>query len=169
MTVGKRKRRSVSYKDWITKEGLLKIEGWARDGLINEQIAHNIGIAEGTLYDWQNKYPEIAESLKRGKEVVDVQVENALLKRALGYEYEETKQIIEVDEKGGERKRQEKVKKRIRPDVTAQIFWLKNRNPDKWRDRKETNISGNITSNPMSELSVNELRAIIAKGEENDS
>ena len=76
------------YIDWIEPEGLLKLEGWARDGLVDEQIAQNIGIAASTLYEWKKQYPEISEALKKGKEVVDRQVENALLKRALGYEYE---------------------------------------------------------------------------------
>ena len=72
------------YQDWIEPEGLFKIEGWARDGLTDEQIALNIGINPATLYDWKKKYDEISKALKRGKEVVDRQVENALLKRALG-------------------------------------------------------------------------------------
>ena len=94
------KRGPGKYHDWITEEGLLKIEGWARDGLTDEQIAHNMGISPSTLYEWKKKYPEISEALKKGKEVVDREVENALLKRALGYEYEEVKQIIEKDEMG---------------------------------------------------------------------
>lgn len=132
-----RKRGPGKYHDWITEEGLLKIEGWARDGLTDEQISHNIGIHPSTLYDWQKKYPEIAEALKKGKEVIDRQVENALLKRALGYEYEEVKQIIEKDEKGRDRKRIEKTIKHVVPDTAAQIFWLKNRKPHEWRDKRE--------------------------------
>lgn len=81
------------YQEWITKEGLLKIEGMARDGLTDKQIAHNIGISEQTLNVWKKKYPSLFESLKKGKEIVDRQVENALLKRALGYEYDEDKYI----------------------------------------------------------------------------
>lgn len=138
MTKRKPKQRRTSYKDWLTEEGLMKITGWARDGLVNEQIAQNIGIHPSTLYDWQNKYPEIAEALKQGKEVIDRQVESALLKRALGYEYEEVKMI--VTESGG--KRVEKTRKQALPDVTAQIIWLKNRKPKEWRDRKETEITG---------------------------
>ena len=72
------------YEYWLSSEGLLKLESWARDGLIDEQIAENIGINPATLYDWKKKYPEISEALKKGKEVVDIEVENALLKRALG-------------------------------------------------------------------------------------
>lgn len=93
------------YEYWLTEEGLLLLEGWARDGLTDEQIAHNIGISISTLNNWKNKYVEILESLKKGKEVVDYAVENALLKNAL---------------KG---------------DTTAQIYWLKNRRPVKWRDK----------------------------------
>ncbi len=132
--------RKGKYHDWITEEGLLKIEGWARDGLTDEQISHNMGIHPSTLYEWQKKYPEITEALKKGKEVIDRQVENALLKRALGYEYEEVKQIIEKDDKGKDRKRIEKTVKHVVPDVGAQIFWLKNRKPQVWRDKQQVDL-----------------------------
>jgi len=154
--------RKGKYHDWITEEGLLKIEGWARDGLTDEQISHNIGINPSTLYEWQKKYPKIAEALKKGKEVIDRQVENALLKRALGYEYEEVKQIIEKDEKGKDRKRIEKTVKHIPPDTTAQIFWLKNRKPDVWRDRYDVDHKGDLSvNNPFKDLSVDELKKLI--------
>lgn len=124
------------YQEWLTKEGLLKLEGWARDGLTDEQIAKNMGISLSTFYEWKNKFSEISESLKKGKEVVDREVENALLKAALGYEYEE--EI--VNNKG----QVVKVKKYAKPDITAIIFWLKNRKPDTWRDKQEYNIESNI-------------------------
>lgn len=95
------------YQEWIEPEGLLKIEGWARDGLTDEQIAQNMGITAKTLYEWKKKYSEICESLKRNKDVADRQVENALFENA------------------------------INGNITAQIFWLKNRKPDKWRDKQE--------------------------------
>ena len=79
------------YQRWLEPDGLTLLEGWARDGLTDEQIAKNCGCNAGTLYEWKKKYPEISEALKKGKEVVDIQVENALLKRALGYEYVEDK------------------------------------------------------------------------------
>lgn len=137
--------RRGKYHDWLTDEGILKIEGWARDGLTNEQIAHNMGITSETLRVWNNKYPAISVVLKRGKEVVDRQVENALLKKALGFEYEETKIIIEKDDQGKDRKRQEKIIKYALPDTTAQIFWLKNRKPYEWRDRKNIDYEGEGT------------------------
>lgn len=74
----------ASHKDWHSKEQLEKLVGWARDGLTDEQIAKNIGCNISTLYDWKNKYSDISEALKKGKEVVDVEVENSLLKKALG-------------------------------------------------------------------------------------
>lgn len=95
------------YEYWRTADGLILLEGWARDGLTDVQIAHNCGISVKTLYEWKNAYGEIREALKKGKDVVDFEVENALL--------EECK-------KG---------------NVTAQIFWLKNRRPDKWRDKPD--------------------------------
>lgn len=129
---------SKKYEDWITEEGLIKIEGWARDGLINEQIATNMGISRSTLNAWCDKYPDISNALKRGKEVVDRQVENALLKRALGYEYEEVSE--EYDENGMLAKKKV-TKKQVVPDTTAQIFWLKNRKRAEWRDRQTVEVS----------------------------
>lgn len=146
----KKKRRNATYKDWITEEGLIKIEGWARDGLVNEQIANEIGIHPSTLYDWQKKYPEIAEVLKRGKDVIDRQVENALLKRALGYKYEEITyertEVMGIDEVSGmgmvPGTKIKTVIKEVVPDTTAQIFWLKNRKPEQWRDKQQTEVTG---------------------------
>lgn len=129
------------FQEWLTPEGLLRIEGWARDGLIDEQIAQNIGIRAATLYEWKKRFPEISEALKRGKEVVDRQVENALLKRALGYEYEEVKEKFE----GGILTERTVTRKEVVADTTAQIFWLKNRKPDTWRDKPEGTQKGDTS------------------------
>ena len=118
------------YKEWLEEEKLILLEGWARDGLIDEQIAHNIGINVGTLYDWKKKYIEISNALKKGKEVADYEVESALFRRALGYDVEEV--VTEITDG---KKHIKKTKKHIPADVTAQIYWLKNRRPDKWRDK----------------------------------
>lgn len=127
------------YKRWLEPDGLLLLEGWTRDGLTDEQIAHNTGINVSTLYEWKKAYPEIAEALKKGKEVVDILVENALLKRALGYRYDEVTREIAMSEDGEANGLAvtKVVTKEVQPDVTAQIFWLKNRRPDKWRDKPE--------------------------------
>jgi len=134
----------AKFDKWLTDEGLIVLEGWARSGLTNQQISKNIGIAPTTLYDWIKKFPNLSNSLKKGKEVIDYQVENALLKRALGYEYEDVKTYIEKDDKGRERKRIEKTTRHMTPDVTAQIFWLKNRMPTIWRNKVEIESNGDI-------------------------
>ena len=124
-----RGKKRIQRINWITNEGLLQLDfKW----VINKQIAHNIGIAEGTLYNWINKYSEISESLKKGKEVIDREVENALLKRALGYEYEEVQTTIE-DTDGKQRKKIIKTKRHIPSDTTAIAIWLNNRKPDDWK------------------------------------
>lgn len=119
------------YEAYLTADGLLKLEGWARDGLTDEQIAHNIGVARKTLAEWKVRFSDIRDALKKGKEVVDIEVENALLKRALGYEYEE----VRTETENGVATKVVKTTKMVVPDVTAQIFWLKNRKPEAWRDK----------------------------------
>lgn len=138
--------RRGKYEDWLDEDSLLKVQGWARDGLSNEQIAHNMGITFQTLYKWQDKYSEIREALKKGKEVVDREVENALLKRAMGYEYDEvTEEPVEDKDTGEVQMRVTKrVTKQIAPDVTAQIFWLKNRKPNEFRDKRDVDLSGHV-------------------------
>lgn len=236
------------YEYWLTPDGLLRLEAYARDGLTDEQIAHNMGISMASLYNYKRDHMEILEALKKGKEVVDIEVENALLKRALGYSYKEiTKErIVDTGQKqrhGGESELTEKewefavqyfdgrccycgvamdkpkkdhirplntggaltrnnvipccgtcnsskkdkemlswyrvqpffnehrlqkiddyirfvsfskaedtgklivtkeVTKEVLPDTTAQIFWLKNRRPDRWRDKQDIEHSGQI-------------------------
>lgn len=121
------------YQEWLTPDGLLLLEGWARDGLTDELIAKKIGISARTLYEWINQYPQISQAIKKGKAPVDFQVENALLKRALGYDYEETtKEVVQMP--GGKQKTTIKtVTRHVIPDVTAQIIWLNNRKPQSWR------------------------------------
>lgn len=145
------------YQEWLEPEGLLKLEGWARDGLTDEQIAKNMGVRTSTLYDWKKKYSEISESLKKGKEVVDRAVENALLKKALGYSYTETTREL-VETKMIVTK---EVVKEVQPDTTAQIFWLKNRRPDIWRDRKDLEAKVDVNQqDPFKDMTKEELLKI---------
>lgn len=156
------------YQEWLTEEGLLQLESWARDGLTDEQIAANIGISRKTLYEWKSKYSDICDTLKRGKEVVDIQVENALLKRALGYTYKEvTREKVFNPETGQyELMPTKEVTKEVVPDTTAQIFWLKNRRPEQWRDKRDVSVEGELnTNNPFAGLSTDELRKIIENEE----
>lgn len=108
------------------------IEGWARQGLTDEQIASNIGIGTTTFYTWVDRFPVIRESLKKGKAPVDFEVENALYKRAVGFEYEEVETLIE-EVNGETKKKVKRIKRTALPDTSAIIFWLKNRKPEQWR------------------------------------
>ena len=133
------------YQKWLEPENLILLEGWARDGLTDEQIAKNMGISRDTLIQWKKKHPDISDTLKKGKEVVDIEVENALLKKALGYnaQVNKTFKVKEVyyDDKGRRCEKEKLVTAvdeiHIPSDTTAQIFWLKNRRPDKWRDKQK--------------------------------
>ena len=126
--------RPPLYKDWLTDTALVVVKGWAMDGLTDAQIADSIGIAPQTLCEWKGKFPILREALKYTKDYTDRQVENALYKSATGYDYEE-----DVVTKTGEVVR---VTKHMPANTTAQIFYLKNRKRDVWRDKIETEITG---------------------------
>ena len=134
------------YEAWLEPENLLRLEAWARDGLTLEQIAHNIVGNVKTLREWRELYPPICTALKKGREVVDIEVENALIKRALGYCYEET--MVEDNPEGRKTRITQKF---IPPDVAAIVFYLKNRLPAKWRD-KPVDDSGKGPSEIMQSL-----------------
>lgn len=114
--------------EWLEQDKLTLLEGWARNGLTDEQIAHNMGIVTSTFYEWKKKYPKFSEVLKKNKEVVDLEVENALLKSALS------------------------------GNITAQIFWLKNRKAKEWREKVE------VTNNVEELNKVRELLTKISDG-----
>lgn len=130
---------------WLEPYGLLRIEGWARDGLTEEQIAKNMGVSRSTLSDYKVKYPDILRAIKNSKEVADREVENALFNKATGYTVKLKKPMkvrhVEYDEVSGrkvaEYERIEYIEEEVHvpADTTAQIFWLKNRKPNEWRDK----------------------------------
>lgn len=129
----------AKYEKWRRPENLILLEGWARDGLTDEQIAKKMGISRSTLNLWKKKFSDISDTVKKGKEVADYQVVNALFRRATGFEYTETVKMPVKDPETGETKLvvAKEIIKEALPDTTAQIFWLKNRCPDKWRDKVE--------------------------------
>lgn len=117
-------------------------EQYARDGLSDEQIAHNLGINLQTYYNWQKKYPQFLEAIKKGKAPVDFEVENSLLKKVHGYTYNEEHIEYVSDESGNPQIKYKKViKKHVPPSDTALTFWLKNRKPEQWRDKQEHDIT----------------------------
>jgi len=101
--------------DWLDDEyKLTLLKGWARNGLTNAQLAENMGISEATLYNWKNSNVEFLEVLKEDKDYADTQVENALYKAAM------------------------------EGNTTAQIFWLKNRRRNSWRDKQDLEVTGEL-------------------------
>lgn len=142
----------AKYDYWITDDGLQLLAGWARSGLTDDQIAHNMNIAVSTLYEWKKRYSEISEALKKNKEAADMEVENALYKKATGIKETVLKAFKlkrTIFGENGKKIRDEEYielapeEVYVPPDTTAQIFWLKNRQPDKWRDKQEVEMSGN--------------------------
>jgi len=123
----------------------LLAEGYARDGLNDEQIAKNLGIHKSTFYDYQQKFPEFSDAIIRGKAPVDIQVENMFLKRCMGYEYEEETRKMGLDKDGNPVVKEiVRIKKHIPGSVHAQETWMKNRMPDKWREKQHIEHSGAV-------------------------
>ena len=164
-------RAKGKYQEWLEPEKLILIEGWARDGLTDEQIAHNMGIAPSTLYEWKKQYSEISEALKKGKEIVDRLVENALLKKATG-EIRTIRKPIKVKEVLYENGKRISEKEHIEyadeeiyipPDTTAQIFWLKNRKPEEWRDKRQVEEKVEIESDGFLEALKSDTKSTFEK------
>lgn len=123
------------YEYWLTQEGLTLLQGWARQGLSDEQIAHNIGVSRSTLKVWKKNYPAISATLKKGKAVADFEVENALFKRATGFTtVEETEELV----KDVGLTVTKRVTKYVSPDTAAMIYWLKVRDPKHWQENLTT-------------------------------
>jgi DNA-binding CsgD family transcriptional regulator len=114
-----------------------EIQQWMEEGLTNDQMCDKLDIAPATWYEYVNKHPMFSDLITWGRSVTNTRVENSLLRAATGYEYEEIKTIIEEDKNGKKRTRIEKVKRHMPPNPTAMVFWLKNRAPNEWNDRRE--------------------------------
>lgn len=139
----------MAKKKYTTDFPLLA-EDFARRGMIDEEIWKKLGIGKTAYYRYQLNYENFRNAVKRGKAPVDVEVENSLLKRTRGYDYEETM----IEYKPGKKKKEDeepdtvkmirKTRKQVAPDVTAQIFWLKNRRPHLWKDKHDVSLGGNL-------------------------
>lgn len=124
------------YEEWQTPENLIRLEGWRRDGLDFAQIAKNMGIALSTLSRWRELYEDIRDALKKGSEVSTYEVENALYKSAKGHFVEEVEIIEHEDDMGRKTVTKHKRRRYIPPSIAAQIFILKNRRSDWWREKQ---------------------------------
>ncbi|MDY3973460.1 MAG: helix-turn-helix domain-containing protein [Veillonella caviae] len=136
------------YQQWLEPDNLTLLKGFARNGYTDEDIAQKMGISAVTLYEWKKRFPQIAKALKKGKDVIDDEIEETLIKSAMGYSYDE---VIKELRKNDETDEVELVVTRVvrkhqPPNVTALIFWLKNRRRESWRDKisKEDLQSENI-------------------------
>lgn len=126
---------------WRSKDGLLRIEGMARRGLSDQQIFQKMDISRQTFYTWKKKYPEIDMALRSGRAPMEVELENALIKKALGYTQTDQEVIEEMTEKDGVvTKHIKRVTKVYPPDTGAVIFLLKNRMGEYYQDRPKTKI-----------------------------
>ena len=131
------------YHEWITPDGLLLLSAWARDGLTDAQISKKMGIAPKTLWQWKTAHSSLGNALKNTKEVVDITVENALYKKTQGYTVQLIKTFklrsADYDLVTGKKTREwEELKEGIEEihvpaDTMAQLAWLNNRKPEKWR------------------------------------
>ena len=108
------------------------VKWMARDGLTDQEIADELNISRTTLKKWRKLYPDFDQALLEGKDIADARVEEKLYQRAIGFDYEESE--VQVDVNTGKATRIKRTTKYVAPDVTACIFWLKNRRPKKWRD-----------------------------------
>lgn len=160
------------YQDWIQGDNLLLVASWARNGLTDQQIAHNIGITPKTLCEWKNKYGEFRDALKKNKEVADSIVENALFIKTQG-QYVNVRKPMKVKrinydpDTGKKISEEEEIVEAneliyIPADTTAQIFWLKNRRPDRWRAKPEleaveTEEAGVIVLPEVMQIEMNEV------------
>lgn len=133
----------MAVSKWPEVESkLVLVQAWARNGLIDEDIAHNLGISTVSLWKYKNEHVSLFNALKMGKEVADILVENALYKRCLGYSYDEvTTERVPVYENGAisghEMAVTKSIRKEVLPDPVSAFFWLKNRKHEEWKDKRE--------------------------------
>jgi predicted DNA-binding protein (UPF0251 family) len=160
--VVKKKQYKGRVNDWLTPEGLETLKHWARNGLTNDDIAHNMGVSRDTLYRWKKAKSDIYDALKEGRIPADAKVESALHKRATGYmTVEEHEELIKQDDGSSKMVVVSRIRKFVPPDTAAGIFWLKNRDPEHWREQKEIGINGSIKTNSnLDKLSDEDLRKL---------
>ena len=140
--------KATTYHESFAK----RMFGLAQIGLTIEQLALAFGVGMTTINNWMTKHDAFQFAYDSGKDIHDHSVQKSLLQRAQGYTYEETKHFSGVDAMGREWTRTVTSTKVVLPDVTAQIFWLKNRHPLDWRDVHRAEINSNVNMNLKSTL-----------------
>lgn len=143
MASEKKTKNECIATEWLEEDNLMLIECWARDGYTFQDIANRIGVSISTLRMWRGQYPEINDALKKGREIVDYKVENALLKSALGYKTKEVKVTTTMRYGKVVETVKEVTDKEQAPNVSAIQCWLFNRLPDKWKRNRDNLIELN--------------------------
>lgn len=141
MVSEKKTKNECIATEWLEEDNLMLLECWARDGYTFQDIANRIGISISTLRAWRVQYPDIDNALKKGREIIDYKVENALLKSALGYKTKEVKVTTTIRYGKTVETIKEVTDKEQAPNVSAIQCWLYNRLPKKW---KNMNSKANI-------------------------
>lgn len=125
-------------KSEFKKEYIQLAFNYALLGATDKQLSDFIGVSEKTLNTWKKQNPEFLQSLKNGKQKADAEVAERLYKRAIGYDYKE----VTTDKKGRKVLKTRTTTKQVAPDPTAAIFWLKNRQPELWREKVVNEMTG---------------------------
>lgn len=128
----------------VTPAVIRKVERLAARGLTIIQIGISLGWSEDTIHRKKKEDSELSEAIKRGQSKGIETVSNSLFKNANGFNYKETHEEAKADEKGKITKHKKVIKKRCLPNTTAQIFYLKNRDPEHWQDKHDHTIQGDI-------------------------
>lgn len=139
MSDGVKAGRPSRFNDSIKE----KIISLAKAGKTNEQIADIIGVHVRTIENWQGKHKDLLWAVKEAKQLADELVEASLFSRAVGYSHKSVK--VFFDSKSLQTVEHEVIEQ-YPPDVQAAMFWLKNRQPDQWREKTEVEHSGKIES-----------------------
>lgn len=140
MASEKKTKNECIATEWLEEDNLMLIECWARDGYTFQDIANRIGVSISTLRMWRGQYPEINDALKKGREIIDYKVENALLKSALGYKTKEVKVTTTMRYGKVVETVKEVTDKEQAPNVSAIQCWLYNRLPNKWKKNRDNLI-----------------------------
>lgn len=164
--------------DFTDKHNLLRIEEWARDGATDKQIAENIGYAETYFCGLKSKIPELSEALTRGRAPLDCIVETSLYKRATAMTMKEQQAFkvkkVYYDDEGRRCSTEEievvEVERVIPPDVNAQMYWLRNRKPEKWNREvsKHDHTSNGKDLNPQIQVEIIDNRSQVESTDDKD-
>jgi hypothetical protein len=152
--------RPSSYRDEYAEQARKICEIGATD----QEVADFFDVDVRTVYRWKHDHEEFCQSLKVGKAVADARVERSLYQKAIGYEQDEVKIFMPG---GATEPVYAPYRAKIAPDTTAGIFWLKNRDPENWRDKvvqDHTSSDGSMTPKGIdaTKLSDATLREILA-------